>query len=170
MQLTVKPSNEGHAREISHWSYEAPYDFYNMDGRRESMNELLENHYSVVLDEKDKLVGFFCTGKSAQVPAGKRVGAYEKEDELDIGLGMNPELTGQGNGSIFLPFILGYLEGQLSNRAYRLTMASFNQRAIRLYQKFGFREIMAFHREKVKFIVMVRAGKLNGRSSGRRLW
>lgn len=39
-----------------------------------------------------------------------------------------------------------------------MTVASFNERAIHLYQKFGFRETLAFHREEVEFIVMVRTG------------
>ncbi|KSU81081.1 Ribosomal protein S18 acetylase RimI [Fictibacillus enclensis] len=157
MQLTVTPIKQEYALQILNWKYEAPYDLYNMATSRESMNELIENHYSVVLDEGDKLVGFFCTGTSAQVPAGELAGAYEK-DALDIGLGMNPELTGRGNGSMFFSFILGYLEGQFSKFSYRLTVASFNERAIHLYQKFGFRETLAFHREEVEFIVMVRTG------------
>ncbi|MDN4525015.1 GNAT family N-acetyltransferase [Fictibacillus fluitans] len=155
MRLIVTPINQEFALEILNWNYEAPYDFYNMDTSNDSMNELLENSYTVVLDEKDNLTGFFCTGTAAQVPAGEQVGAYKK-DALDIGLGMNPELTGQGNGSLFLSFILEYLEGQSRDRAFRLTVASFNKRAIRLYEKFGFREIFAFHRGEAEFIVMVR--------------
>lgn len=59
MQLTVSPVNQEYALQILNWRYEAPYDLYNMATSRESMNELIENHYSVVLDEGDKLVGFF---------------------------------------------------------------------------------------------------------------
>ncbi|WP_231710683.1 hypothetical protein [Gracilibacillus suaedae] len=53
-----------------------------------------------MVDKNNGLVGFFCIGKPAQVPAGFKVGAYQ-EGFVDIGIGMKPELTGRGNGSSF---------------------------------------------------------------------
>lgn len=90
--------DEEYARQILTWKYEAPYDFYNNEESSESLNELLENPYYAVLNQNNDLVGFFCIGKAAQVPFGHTVGAYS-EDLTDIGIGMNPTLTGQGLGS-----------------------------------------------------------------------
>ena len=155
MKLFVRNMDEEYARQILTWKYEAPYDFYNNEESSESLNELLENPYYTVLNQNNDLVGFFCIGKAAQVPFGHTVGAYS-EDLTDIGIGMNPTLTGQGLGSEFFSFILTYLKDSYKNDAIRLTVASFNQRAIHLYTKLGFVKKMEFNRESAAFITMVK--------------
>ncbi|WP_245744379.1 hypothetical protein [Bhargavaea ginsengi] len=96
--MEIRPMGEREAREITGWAYPPPYDFYNMDG--EGAEELGE--YEAVVED-GLLIGFFCTGAEARVPAGYGAGAYSKEDGIiDIGLGMKPERTGQGGASICL--------------------------------------------------------------------
>lgn len=83
---------------ISNWRYDAPYDFYNMDS--DNIKELINGSYSAIMDDSDSLVGFFCVGSSAQVPAGHEQGAYSEDGSedgfVDVGLGMRPDLTGKG--------------------------------------------------------------------------
>jgi [ribosomal protein S18]-alanine N-acetyltransferase len=155
MELFVRDMDEVYAKQILTWKYEAPYDFYNNEESSESLSELLENPYYAVLNQNNELVGFFCIGKSAQVPFGHTVGAYS-EDLTDIGIGMKPTFTGQGLGSEFFSFILSYLKDSYKYDAIRLTVASFNQRAIHLYVKLGFDKKMDFSRESIKFITMVK--------------
>lgn len=44
------------------------------------------------------MIGFFCVGSPAQVPNDKYT---YSQDFIDVGLGMKPELTGQGMGLYF---------------------------------------------------------------------
>lgn len=155
MQLMVREMNEEFAKQIQNWTYEPPYDFYNNEESPESLKELLENPYYAVVDDNNHLVGFFCIGKSAQVPFGTTVGAYS-EDIEDIGIGMNPALTGQGFGAAFFSFVLSYLQETFHTDTIRLTVAAFNKRAILLYTKLGFAEKVKFSRETIEFITMIK--------------
>jgi [ribosomal protein S18]-alanine N-acetyltransferase len=155
MQLFVRNMTEEYAKQILNWKYEAPHDFYNNEETSESLNELLETPYYVVLNQDQELVGFFCIGIVAQVPFGSTVGAYN-EDMRDIGIGMNPAITGQGFGASFFSFILSYIQETYGLDAIRLTVANFNQRAIHLYTKLGFVKKVEFNRDTTEFITMVK--------------
>jgi [ribosomal protein S18]-alanine N-acetyltransferase len=155
MQLLVRNMTEEYAKQILTWKYEAPYDFYNNEETSESLNELLETPYYSVLNQDHGLVGFFCIGSAAQVPYGNTVGAYN-EDMKDIGIGMNPAITGQGFGTPFFSFILSYIQDTYQLDAIRLTVANFNQRAIHLYTKLGFVKKVEFNRDTTEFITMVK--------------
>lgn len=155
MQLHVRSMTEEYAKQIVNWKYEAPYDFYNNEETSESLNELLENPYYAVLNQDHELVGFFCIGSAAQVPFGSTVGAYH-EDISDIGIGMNPAITGQGFGTPFFLFILSYIQETSQLDAIRLTVAKFNVRAIHLYTKLGFVKKVEFTRDTTEFITMVK--------------
>ncbi|SDM92476.1 GNAT family N-acetyltransferase [Bacillus sp. OK048] len=155
MQLVVKNMNEELAKQILTWKYVSPYDFYNNEESSESLKELLENPYYAVLNQNNELVDFFCIGKSAQVPFGSTVGAYS-EEIIDIGIGLNPSLAGQGFGAAFFSFILSYIQENFKSDSIRLTVASFNKRAIHLYTKLGFLPKMKFNKESTEFITMVK--------------
>ena len=155
MKFTIRNMNEDYAVEILNWRYESPYDFYNNEVNPDSLKELLGDSYSIVLDQNNRLIGFFCTGDSAQVPAGRQFGAYS-EAMVDLGIGMKPELTGQGHGSTFFSFVLRYVQDNYEGVPIRLTVAKFNERAIHLYKKFGFVQRMGFNKATTRFIAMVK--------------
>lgn len=143
------------AMEILGWEYTRPYDFYNNELTSDAIGEMLDNPYYAVVEINDELVGFFCMGKSAQVPMGNQYGAYKK-DMIDIGFGMKPEYTGKGNGATFLSHILRFIQESFPDTAIRLTVATFNKRAIHLYEKFGFVKEINFHTDSAPFITMVK--------------
>lgn len=151
MQFYIREMNEIFATDILGWKYEEPYDFYNNDLCDESLKEILESPYYAIVNDKEELVGFFCTGTSAQVPIGRNYGAY-LDEYIDVGIGMKPELTGKGYGSEFFSFILNQLQ-QENQSSLRLTVATFNTRAIHLYEKLGFTKVMEFT-ASTEFITM----------------
>jgi RimJ/RimL family protein N-acetyltransferase len=158
MSIYIELMKEEYARKILNWTYDKPYEIYNMDNDEENMEELLDGSYYAVVDKKENLIGYFCFGVSAQVPAGNEYGAYNNEEFIDIGLGMRPDLCSKGNGYEFIKSGLEYANKELLKDKIRLTVAEFNTRAISLYEKAGFKRVMEFWRKNkegdFKFIIM----------------
>ena len=151
MTFQAVPMTVDQATAILKWIYPPPYDFYNMETSAEAYAELLDGSYQAVIDQT-QLVGFFCTGRSAQVPPGRSLRLYP-DDHLDIGLGRQPELTGQGTGFAFCSFVLDTAKSQTS-LPIRLTVASFNERAIHLYEQLVFRRQSTFSTAHATFLIM----------------
>jgi ribosomal-protein-alanine N-acetyltransferase len=159
--FTFHSMDEASAREILVWRYEPPYDVYNADTDKaeEFVQALLDPAYAyhAITDECGELVGYCCFGTDARVPGGD-YGA----DALDIGLGMRPDLTGQGRGGDFFAAIVDFARRAFAPRALRVTVAAFNRRAIRVYERAGFEHKQAFQRsgDGMEFVILVRKGGL----------
>lgn len=162
MKLSVEEMTKERARDSLQWTYEPPYDFYNVDCNEETLRERLDGSFQTVMDG-DTLIGFFCTGHSARVPAGEDAGVYH-ERAIDLGLGMNPEWTGKGNGYAFGSFIIAHILSDDSSLPLRLSVATFNTRAVRLYEKLGFIKKASFRNSAVKFFTMVRKTEMSSYS------
>lgn len=158
MNYYIKEMSKNYAIDISNWTYEEPYNIYNGVRNDEFIQELLDGSYFAVLDEKDKLVGFYCFGSAAQVPVGKQYQAYDDISFVDIGLGMRPDLCGKGKGYDFLLKGIEFAQKKFLTKKFRLTVASFNKRAIKLYERIGFIKTLAFERKGIDgsmtFLVM----------------
>ncbi|GAB6988274.1 GNAT family N-acetyltransferase [Paenibacillus pini] len=152
--MFLKPMDELYASDIATWKYEVPYDLYDMDEDDESIQELM--HYQCIL-RNDQLIGYFCTGEYAQVPLGHSQWAYpEFNSIIDLGFGMKPELTGQGLGYEFITFIIQEVRHQYDPSTIRLTVATFNKRAIQLYTRVGFVKESSFLTNNNEFWVMTK--------------
>ncbi len=115
---------------ISSWRYDPPYDFYNWDADPEDLAELQGSRqrrdvYFSVRDKKGQFVGFF---------------QFEQKDEVvDVGLGLRPDLTGRGLGLEFLLSGLEFAKERFKPVRFTLSVATFNVRAIGVYEQAGFR-------------------------------
>lgn len=158
MSYIIRPMKKDEAIEISKWEYEEPYSFYNMGGSQEVIEELLDGSYYTVKKENEEIFGYFCFGISAQVPEGNKYNVYREKDKIDIGLGMKPELTGQGKGIEFIRKGLEFAKKKYPTSKIRLTVAIFNKRAIKTYENVGFEKDNTFEIKRgnniVKFITM----------------
>ena len=63
---------------------------------------------------------------------------------MDIGLGMHPGLVGLGLGATFMRHNLGRVQEAYPGAEIRLSVASFNQRGIKVYRRSGFRVVRGF--------------------------
>jgi RimJ/RimL family protein N-acetyltransferase len=144
VRLTLTPITRADAQAISRWRYDGPYAVYN--GNPSSVSSLLQPRYLYhsVHDGHGELVGYFCFGEDARVLAGRRLGLYDREDALDVGLGMRPDLTGKGLGEEFVRAGLKFADETYAPPAFRLTVATFNRRAIRVYERAGFKRVETF--------------------------
>lgn len=158
MKFSTNKMNSDEAKEISKWTYQEPYSMYNMDEGDSCINELLNDSYFSVKDEYNNLIGFYCLGVSAQVPAGKQFGVYNDNHFTDIGLGIKPSFCSQGLGFNFLCYGLEFAQNKLSITGFRLTVAAFNKRAIKIYERIGFKKVNSFIRllekEETEFWIM----------------
>ncbi|MEF3309978.1 GNAT family N-acetyltransferase [Paenibacillus sp. GYB004] len=152
------PMTEETARIVNAWTYPQPYDLYNMGGEDEGIAELLNGEYYSVREANDQIAGFICSGHSARIPGAYEAGIYNDPDCLDVGLGLRPDLTGKGLGSDYVKQAVEFLGKELGKSKFRLAVAAFNERAIRTYEKVGFRRGEQVHSPvsgvQVPFVVM----------------
>lgn len=159
MHLTFRPLTEQDTEVMFTWRYETPYDIYNPT--RDNLFWLLdpENRYHAIVAENSALLGFFCLGLEARV----RGGDYDAEDALDVGFALRPDLVGRGLGAHIFEEILNVASRELSPLQFRVTVATFNQRAQRLFARLGFRPLRNFQGQgvwyKYTFVQMVRVNE-----------
>ncbi|MGN1143175.1 MAG: GNAT family N-acetyltransferase [Anaerovoracaceae bacterium] len=151
------------ARMIAEWKYPGIYSIYSMQNDPETIAELMNGEYYACMDEERRLMGYFCAGQSARIPAQRPYIDLHSESAfqwIDIGLGMRPELCGKGIGGGFMSAGMDYIRGQNPGCRLRLVVACFNRRAIALYEKMGFhiRETVTHSLSGREFFVMYEAG------------
>lgn len=141
---------------IAEWCYEPPYDVYDLGSiDDEDLAYFLEPElaFHSIVDEAGALVAYCSFGLDGQVPGGD----YSNE-ALDIGLGVRPDLTGRGQGLIFVRTVLEFAQEQYAPATFRVTIAEFNKRALRVWQKAGFRPVQRFETNFAgrSFVVLLR--------------
>jgi [ribosomal protein S18]-alanine N-acetyltransferase len=144
VNLSFEPMSVGYAREIAFWRYEAPYRIYEHDeSEREAAVEYLtdkKNQVFAVLSEGE-LIGFRSFGPDGQVPGGEYT-----DDYLDTGGGLRPDLTGRGLGMKVLEQGLRFGAARFGTERFRVKIAAFNERALKVSRRLGFKEIQRFSR------------------------
>ena len=134
MDFRFVPMTEEFAKEIASWHYTGAYSFYDLASDEEDLQEFMEPStwaaYSAVLDENGRLVGYFDYTR--------------REHDVEIGLGMQPDLTGRGLGERFVRAGLDVFSARLGADRFTLRVAQFNARAIKVYERVGFREVERF--------------------------
>ena len=132
----IIPMSMDYATHISGWIYENEYSIYSFYQNDDAINELMNGEYYACLDQYNYLLGYFCFGKSAQIPTIRK--EFYDPEMLDIGLGMKPILCGKGYGCSFVQNGLDFAQCNFNIKQIKLTVAAFNTRAIRTYEKIGF--------------------------------
>lgn len=136
MNYFFQSMTQQEAEEIAvHWRYSGIYAFYDMDADPEDLAEFLnpeerKNTYFSVI-HKGEVVGFYSFTQTA-------------DDTIDIGLGMKPDLTGNGSGLEFLRAGMEFARTTYNPKKITLSVAAFNKRAIKVYEKVGFKETERF--------------------------
>jgi [ribosomal protein S18]-alanine N-acetyltransferase len=149
------------AAEIIRWRYPAPYDLYDMP---EADPGFLASPASgfFALTEGDELIGFRSFGADGQVPGG----SYDSS-ALDTGGGLRPDLTGKGRGREAISTGLEFGRREFAPEAFRVTVASFNERALRVVRFLDFRAVGSFlaAADGRSFEILVRPESADGLSS-----
>jgi RimJ/RimL family protein N-acetyltransferase len=129
--VKIEDWNELHARACEAWHYEPPWDFYDLASDPEDLAAMRDparsEHWRAVLGGDGRLDAFWY---------------FDWHDDVtEVGIGLRPDLTGRGRGESFLRAQLDYASSRWQPATFRLFVAAWNERAIRLYQRLGFREV-----------------------------
>jgi len=135
MKLEIRQMSQRDAEAIATWRYDGGYSFYDADADADDLalllnGEVRENRYFAAFTERDKLVGFF---------EFKVAG-----DTVEIGLGLRPDHTGRGLGLAFIEEGMAFARARYAPREFRLSVATFNERAIRVYERAGFVRVRTY--------------------------
>lgn len=151
--MRVAPLSRLHALDICTWRYLPPYDSYDMTDADPDRMLQPESGFHVLL-AGDQLIGFRSFGPDGQVPGGD----YD-DQALDTGGGLRPQLVGQGWGRQAIAAGLAFGREQFAPQAFRVTVATFNVRALRTVEALGFRRAGRFDSasDGRSFEVLVRA-------------
>lgn len=158
MEFSVQSLTPEHIRTIASWQYEPPFAVYNLS-EAECLSFLEPtNRYYSVLDQEQRLIGYCCFGAEARVLGG----SYSQQEPtvLDVGVGMHPGKTGKGLGGRFVETVLEF--GHVFSPAkFRVTIAAFNQRSLKVFCKLGFAETHKFKRPQdgLEFMQLERVAK-----------
>ncbi|MEB7783061.1 GNAT family N-acetyltransferase [Mammaliicoccus sciuri] len=126
----INTMKQDEAMEIADfWKYPAPYSFYNLTEDIEDYNEIINPEERqdkfFTIQEDDSLIGYFCLEMN--------------RESVSLGLGMKPNLTGNGNGNKFLDYIINYIKNTYNVKKITLSVVDFNTRAFKVYIKSGFK-------------------------------
>lgn len=137
-RIDIARMTQGEAEEIAAWRYDPPYDFYDADADHRDLAELLDpirrgDKYFSAHDATEELIGYFGFGR--------------KGDVVGVGVGLRPDLTGRGLGRSFLEAGMAFARDQFAPRSFKLNVAEFNTRAIKVYERAGFVRTRSFEHE-----------------------
>jgi RimJ/RimL family protein N-acetyltransferase len=122
VNVRIEPMHADDFDVIQTWRYEPPYDFY--DGDVEPV--LNPERFYAARDAGGDLVGFYY---------------FEAKPGETLGLGLRPDLTGRGLGPAFFRAGLEFGRERFAPRLVVLNVAAFNERAIKVYERAGFRAV-----------------------------
>lgn len=151
-RLLVRPMNVDDASRIAGWRYRERWSVYDVESAAGLLDEL--DLYCAVTDSNDALVGFVCVEAVARVP-----GLEADPSFLDVGVGLDPDLAGQGRGLAFGEAVLGHSAHQDPARPLRAVIQAWNVRSLRFATRCGFIDVgelmSARDRRPVLYRVMV---------------
>ncbi len=126
------------AENIATWTYAEPYSFYDPRSDDDDLAELLDpesrgDPYFSAHDENGELIGFF---------------QFECDGEVvDVGLGLRPDLTGHGLGLPYVQSGLAFAKERFTPRRFTLSVGTFYERAITVYERAGFATTRSYMHE-----------------------
>jgi len=137
-QVSIASMTQDEAEAIADWRYEPPYDFYDWRADEDDLAELLDparrgNRYFSAHDGSGVLIGFFGFGREGDI--------------VSVGIGLRPDLTARGLGLAFLEQGLVFANDRFQPCRYKLGVAEFNERAIKVYERAGFARTRSFVHE-----------------------
>lgn len=120
------------AKQICTWQYEPPYSVYNYI----TYEEALKTQAMIIRAENAD--NYLCFWNDKTLVAYTSI--IPKNERIFIGIGIAPQLCGQGLGSVYLNKTVIEAQKRYPDIEIWVQVRSWNERAIKCYQKSGFVE------------------------------
>ena len=133
--------SENDAKDICQWKYEGDYAVYNYPSWDECINMKL-----AFTNEKTRQEQYYKVLK-----AGEKLGYFrleEKDNAIELSVGIVPDKCGFGNGDMLINLALAKISELYSGTRIMLTVRPFNRRAIRVYEKAGFKIVKEYYEDR----------------------
>lgn len=134
MKLEFRVPTKSDVEDILTWKFEGIYSFYDNDidvNKMEWIKSIVDSDNDfAIYDEHNRLIGN-C--------------GFEYIDEFFcVGVQMRPDITGKGFGTEFVKAIVEFGKQKYNLEHMDLMVTKFNKRAIRVYEKLGFKVVEEF--------------------------
>ncbi len=146
MTYELRPLTAEQGEVMAQWRYPGPWAVYDVTGPLDPAEG-----FWAVLDEAGDVAGYACFGFEARVP-----GMSERPGVLDVGVGMRPDLTGQGFGRAFAEAVLTHGHAISGVGRLRAVVQEWNARGRRLLTGLGFAETGTHDVGDVTYVVYER--------------
>jgi [ribosomal protein S18]-alanine N-acetyltransferase len=131
IRLQFRPMRLRDALKASHWRYPGEYAIYDLGLAPLLFYALLRAplrafgvYPLVVATPNDPLISVFSL--------------ISRGDDIELGVGMRPDLMGHGLGLALILQGMDFARQRLRPNTFSLSVATFNQRAITVYERAGF--------------------------------
>lgn len=141
MNFKISDLTESSAEQICSWKYEGIYSIYNYPSWKIvvkqkwgiSIKAKREKEFVSVVDNFHVLCAY--------------IRFIEDKDHITVGLGLRPDLCGRGLGDEFMKLVIAESLRRYGKKKIILEVREFNKRAIRCYEKAGFKIIDAYAKD-----------------------
>lgn len=135
MNYKITSINEDIVKEITTWKYDGQYSVYNTESFEDLkarnaniINPTKSNNYMCYFNDEDKLIAY--------------TNITKKDNEvIFLGIGLAPEFCNKGLGKEILKHSIEEIKIRYSEGKIALQVRSWNIRAIKCYEKVGFKKI-----------------------------
>lgn len=153
MNPHLHPMTEQEARTVSEWRYPPPYDVYRWpawadmlrDGREFADADIRREQYIAVRDAdnaaNDELIGY--------------VQLFPLDRAIRVGIGLRPDLCDKGLGPAIIKLAVAEAARRKPGAEIDLEVEQWNKRAIRAYEKAGFKVTDQYSRRATHGIVYI---------------
>lgn len=131
VRFQFRPLRLRDALAASHWRYPAEYAIYDLD--------LAELVFSALFRAPLRALGVY--ELAVAIPGDPFISVFSlarRGGDVEIGIGMRPDLMGHGLGLELMRQGMDYARKRLRPATFSLDVATFNRRAIAVYERAGF--------------------------------
>lgn len=138
--VCLSPLSEPEAREICTWRYDGVYAVYNFS----DWDKVVRNHWALA-DKEQREAEFLSVRLEEELIGYGRI--FLHEGKAFIGIGLKPTWCGRGYGGPVMVELVKECRRRYPETPIALEVRSFNRRALKCYQKVGFKVKARYHKD-----------------------